>query len=30
VTVDEPFAPLKRTERQALAADADDLERFVA
>ena len=30
VTVDEPFAPLKRAEQQALAVDADDLERFVA
>jgi Winged helix DNA-binding domain len=30
VTIDQPFAPLKRTERQALVADAEDVARFLA
>jgi hypothetical protein len=30
VTIDKPFAPLKRAERQALAADAADLAQFLS
>jgi DNA glycosylase AlkZ-like len=30
VAIDQPFAPLKRAERQALAADAEDVARFLA
>jgi hypothetical protein len=30
VTIDEPFVTLKPAERQALAADADDVARFLA
>jgi Winged helix DNA-binding domain len=29
VAIDEPFAPVKRAERQALAADAEDVARFL-
>jgi DNA glycosylase AlkZ-like len=29
VTIDKPFVPLKQAERQALAADADDVARFL-
>jgi hypothetical protein len=30
VTIDRPFAPLKRVEREALAADAEDVARFLS
>lgn len=30
VVIDQPFAPLKRAERQALVADAEDVARFLA
>jgi hypothetical protein len=30
VAIERPFAPLKRAERQALAADAEDVTRFLA